>query len=279
MTDERRIWEALTAMIGNAYGAAGLMGNLYAESALRPDNLQNSYEKRLGMTDATYTEAVDQGVYPDFCTDRAGYGLAQWTSEKRKTKLLAFARERGTSIADLDMQLLFLQAELTGAYRSVLEGLMYAQSVRDASDLVLRFYENPADQSEAVQIKRAGYGATFLNKFGQIVPHAVDGLKRGDRGEAVKELQRLLNDLGEGLDVDGIFGAKTEAALIDFQKDAGMDPNGIAGDAVLDALRKAAHTDAQELIGGGTGKATAEKLRAIAAKLVQMADEMEAEKK
>jgi hypothetical protein len=35
------------------------MGNLYAESGLKPINLQNTYEKSLGYTDAEYTAAVD----------------------------------------------------------------------------------------------------------------------------------------------------------------------------------------------------------------------------
>ena len=35
--NERKIWAALIALTdGNACGAAGLMGNLYAESALYP---------------------------------------------------------------------------------------------------------------------------------------------------------------------------------------------------------------------------------------------------
>ena len=32
-------------------GVAGLMGNLYAESGLKSTNLQNTYEKKLGMSD------------------------------------------------------------------------------------------------------------------------------------------------------------------------------------------------------------------------------------
>ena len=36
----------------NDFGVAGLMGNLYAESGLRPTNLQNTYETKLGMNDA-----------------------------------------------------------------------------------------------------------------------------------------------------------------------------------------------------------------------------------
>ena len=53
------------------------MGNLYAESGLVPANLQNTYEKKLGYTDATYTAAVDSGAYTSFAKDGAGYGLAQ----------------------------------------------------------------------------------------------------------------------------------------------------------------------------------------------------------
>ena len=45
---EKKIWNYLMRELGNAYGVAGLMGNLYAESGLRSDNLENSAERRLG---------------------------------------------------------------------------------------------------------------------------------------------------------------------------------------------------------------------------------------
>ena len=109
------------------------MGNLYAESGLNPCNLQNSYEKKLGMDNDTYTEAVDDGSYADFVKDSAGYGLAQWNvTGPRKQNLLNFARERGTSIGDLEMQLEFLKQEL-GGYKSVMKTLTGASSVREAS--------------------------------------------------------------------------------------------------------------------------------------------------
>lgn len=38
------------------------MGNMFAESGLNSRNLQNSYEKKLGYTDASYTKAVVNGV-------------------------------------------------------------------------------------------------------------------------------------------------------------------------------------------------------------------------
>ena len=77
MNAEEFIWSFLKAQGFTDAGAAGLMGNLYAESGLRPNNLQNSYEGKLGMADAEYTEMVDRGTYTNFGNDRAGYGLAQ----------------------------------------------------------------------------------------------------------------------------------------------------------------------------------------------------------
>lgn len=164
-TNEKRIWDYLLAKGLSAAGAAGLMGNLYAESGLNPQNLQNTYEKKLGYTDAAYTAAVDSGKYQNFVHDSAGYGLAQWTYWSRKQNMLNFARAAGKSIGDLEMQLDFLFEELSTGYRSVLSTLKTATAVRTASDSVLLDFERPADQSEAVKIKRAGYGQTYYDRY------------------------------------------------------------------------------------------------------------------
>ena len=98
-----KIWNFLSGKNLTAYGIAGLMGNLYAESALIPTNLQNSYEKSLGMTDVEYTAAVDSGSYSNFVRDSAGYGLAQWTYWSRKEALLNYAKGTTTNSLKLDM--------------------------------------------------------------------------------------------------------------------------------------------------------------------------------
>jgi surface antigen len=87
--DEKLIWQFLILKIQNPYGVAGLMGNLYHESALSSINLEGQYESSLGYSDTEYTIAVDTGDYDSesFITDRAGYGLAQWTHDSRKRKL------------------------------------------------------------------------------------------------------------------------------------------------------------------------------------------------
>lgn len=164
-TNEERIWNYLMGKGLSKAGAAGLMGNLYAESGLIPTNLQNSYEKKLGYTDAAYTAAVDRGTYANFCHDSAGYGLAQWTYWSRKQNMLEFARAANKSIGDLEMQLDFLFKELNEGYKTVITALKTATTVRAASDIVLLNYERPADQSEATKSKRAGYGQGYYDKY------------------------------------------------------------------------------------------------------------------
>ena len=162
---ERKIWNYLKSKGLNDFGAAGLMGNLFAESGLNPRNLQNSYEKKLGYTDDTYTAAVDSGAYSNFVKDSAGYGLAQWTYWTRKAALLDYVRSVGKSVGDLDAQLDYLYKELSENYATVLNVLKTAESVWQASDEVLLKFERPADQSAAVQTKRASYGLSYYDKY------------------------------------------------------------------------------------------------------------------
>ena len=61
-------------------------------------------------------------------------------------------------------------------------------------------------------------------------------LKMGDRGDSVKWLQWQLNDKGYSLNIDGIFGPKTEAAVKQFQMDVFVD--GIVGNDTFGKLKK-----------------------------------------
>ena len=162
--NEEKIWNFLLSQGLTEAGAAGLMGNLYSESAVQPTNLQNSYEKKLGFTDTTYTAAVDNGTYKGFVNDAAGYGLAQWTYWSRKEALLDYAKSRGKSVGDLETQLGYLMQELEHGYKAVLSTLKSTGSVMAASNVVLLKFERPADQSVAVQSARAKVGQAYYDK-------------------------------------------------------------------------------------------------------------------
>lgn len=141
------------------------MGNLFAESGLIPTNLQNSYESKLGMNDASYTAAVDNGSYTNFTHDSAGYGLAQWTYWSRKQGLFQLCKSRGKSIGDLSTQLDFLYQELTTSYSQLLKILKTTSSVEEASNLVVTQFERPADQNFDTLKQRALYSQRYFNTY------------------------------------------------------------------------------------------------------------------
>lgn len=61
-------------------------------------------------------------------------------------------------------------------------------------------------------------------------------LRYGMRGDAVAELQQALVDVGYELDVDGIFGDATDAAVRDFQTNNELDVDGTVGPETWGAL-------------------------------------------
>lgn len=162
--EDGETWDFLKNAGLNDYAAAAAMGHFFAESGMKANNLQNIFNERLGMTDEAYTDAVDNGNYTNFIYDGAGYGLVQWTYWSRKQALLEYAANKGKSIGNMRMQLEFFWKEIQ-AYDSVMEVLRSASSVLEASNAILHEYERPADQSEAVEKKRAEYGQRYYDKY------------------------------------------------------------------------------------------------------------------
>lgn len=136
------IYKLLRSYGLTAEGACGLMGNFQAESAMRPNNV----EDRSGMDDDRYTALVDGGGY-DFATDYGkhyGFGLAQWTLASRKENLLNTARKRGVSIADEAMQVDFAVWELSNQFPTVWQLLTGSHDLYECTRIVCIQYERPA---------------------------------------------------------------------------------------------------------------------------------------
>ena len=161
---ESVVWDFLRGKGLSDYAVAGIMGNLYAESSLRANNLQDSFEKRLELSDAEYTESVDTGAYQNFAMDGAGYGLCQWTWWTRKRDLYEYAKAADKSVGDLTLQLDFLWKELQSA-PPLLSALSVAASVQEASNAFLFQFERPADMGESVQRKRAAFGQVYYDRY------------------------------------------------------------------------------------------------------------------
>jgi peptidoglycan hydrolase-like protein with peptidoglycan-binding domain len=71
-------------------------------------------------------------------------------------------------------------------------------------------------------------------------------LKRGSKGQAVKDLQEALNEGGIGgfsVAVDGIFGKKTEDLVKVYQEVFGVDVDGIVGPVTWRFIDEFDHTE------------------------------------
>lgn len=158
-------------------GACGLMGNLQAESGMIPNRVETLCLKRLKevgkhYTNATYTAFIDDGTISreEFLHPlpgkQYGYGLAQWTSPGRKGALYDFCRRERVSIGDLSAQLEFLVSELKNAYPAVWETLTTTTLVRQASNMVLYNFEQPANPDMLAE-ERADMGFAFWGKYAE----------------------------------------------------------------------------------------------------------------
>lgn len=90
----------------------------------------------------------------------------------------------------------------------------------------------------------------------------------GDRCDAVGDVQLALAELGyrPGA-IDGVFGAATEAAVIRFQTDQGLTPDGIVGPGTADRLRLGDTSDPNDpfLSNNGCGGSATHQVEAIPA--------------
>lgn len=181
----KQVWDFLKAAGFNDYATAGIMGNINAESGMRSNNLQDTYAREFGMSDAQYTAAVDSGEYTNFINDSAGYGLCQWTYHTRKKKLYDLAKAKNKSISDIDIQLELLLKELkgmTGLYNT----LKNATSVRQASDAFMIQFENPYDKSEKRKEERANFSMVYYNKYSKQGGNTVMSVKTYQENDKVQ---------------------------------------------------------------------------------------------
>lgn len=182
---EKPIWDALLATIGNEYGVAGLMGNLYAESSLFPGRVQGDFSAGYANSVA-YTQQLNSGQIAENTfvyngPGGGGYGLAQWTFYSRKQNYWNFwhTYQHGNA-GTVQFECWFLLWELQNEYSGVYNALRNATSVRQASDVVLHQFENPEVQTEAVEIQRAGYGQNLYNEYSGSPPGPGPGPEPGD---------------------------------------------------------------------------------------------------
>ena len=245
---KKSIWDALRAGGMTAAGAAAMMGNMMAESALRSNNVQDG----MGYTDEDYTAAVDNGRIDreSFANDQRGYGLCQWTYNARKRMLYEFAVQYGASIGDEAMQVAFVLYEFPSEAPDTWKLCCTSDDIYKCTEWICKYYERPYYNNID---ERYRYAQQFYNEFcdseitescesctinpptdhrhkqsTDSVDITVRVLRNGDFGRAVFIAQCGLNDLGFSAGVaDGIFGQNTLAAVNDLKRKYGLNCDGV----------------------------------------------------
>lgn len=112
--------------------AAGIMGNLHAESGLNPN-----------------VKPGDKGT---------AHGIAQWRLE-RYSALQNFAQQANKPLNDYNTQLEFVWHELTGSHAKALQKLRNAATIPEAAKIFSEHYERPAKY----ETKREIAASRFFN--------------------------------------------------------------------------------------------------------------------
>lgn len=229
----KAIWLILIAAGMSEVGAAAMLGNMQAESALRPDNAQDNMSK---LTDDEYTAFVNMGTYANFATDAVGYGLCQWTYSTRKRELLRFAKSTGASIGDLTMQVNFCVKELKQDYSRLWAFLSSTEDLSTAVSRICVEYERPAVDNSRQRLRYAEAWYTALKGVGVATadkpatafwpPRTID---TGMEGADVAVWQAVMAARGYKCPITGEFDYDTLIATLEFQRAAGLKDDGIPG--------------------------------------------------
>lgn len=254
-------------------GAAGSIANFDAESGINPKNVQDSYERGLGMNDGTYTAAVDNGSYRNFAGDAAGYGIAQWTAKDRKTMMLNYFRQRGVSIGDFYTQVAFAIYEMRAKFSKAWNTCTGSNNPYECGYIVCWHFEIPANTEAAAQYRgglaqswynwlRENYNPETAASDDPVIPASEQGTDTADeQGQGKDEnrtekawpprqlqkgrcagwkevllLQTLLWCRGYNVARDGVFGDESEEAVKSFQDEQHLAADGIVGPMTWAAL-------------------------------------------
>ena len=196
----RKIWKFFKDKGLSNNQIAGIVGNLYQESLLRPENVSDYFNKKTGITDDDYTNMVNNGTYKTFATDGEGYGLPMWTVSDNKGPLLESAKKSGKSVGDLGLQLDFLWNDLNTKYKDALmDPIRQSDSLEDIAVRFMQTYEKPAGyKTEAKKQERINAAKTVLSQFGTGRGDLTNLNSMNSRIRGMNSTITKLNEFGKG---------------------------------------------------------------------------------
>lgn len=172
---ERTQWNGLKAYGLSDLAAAVVMGHAFTEAGCETNRVQGDFEVTRSWS-RSYTSMVDAGEVSrdDFIfrgPGGGGYGWLQWTEKSRKRGYYDNAKRLGVSIGSEEAALSWFWEELhQPGFKPVLDALEHGTDLRAMSDIFLRRFEMPDDQSEKVAAYRAARCREMLDKYGGSEP-------------------------------------------------------------------------------------------------------------
>lgn len=173
-------WDGLKALGLSDLAAAVVMGHAKTESGCETNRVQGDFEATRSWS-RSYTSMVDAGEISrdDFIfrgPGGGGYGWLQWTERSRKRGYYDNAMKLGVSIGSEKAAISWFWEEVNKPEFSVVRNaLINGTDLRAMSDVFLRRFEMPADQSEAAAAYRAARCQEMLDKFGGSAPETSAG--------------------------------------------------------------------------------------------------------
>ena len=255
---ESTLWAGLKKLGLSDKAAAVVMGHGKAESGNETNRLQGDFSTGRA-TSIYYTTQVDNGTISRTEFTRrgpngGGYGWLQWTFYSRKEGLYDTAKALGVSIGSEEAALAWFWNELhQGEYAAVLAALTGGGSIREISDVFMKRFERPADQSEAACSLRASFAEAYYQQYAgkpvepsqepqedaQEPPEAdtpstpfwpprvlCDGMQGADVAVLQAHVQARGYNCGG---INGVFNNKTKTMVFAFQAENGLASDGIAG--------------------------------------------------
>ncbi len=225
-------------------GAIGCAVNIAHESGGRSDNVEDTFNNLLNITDAEYVRQVDAGLRDFLAKGQGGFGLCQWTALDRRKNLYDYMKGYGRSIADEQYQYLFMAKEMRERFPHVWFVLTHTDDPYEAAYVMCKEFEIPAN-TEATSRLRGEEARKKYPELSGTAPAVDNGsaepaqkseywpprmIDKGMDGPDVLLAQASLLCQGYTIgDTLGIFGASTEEAVKKLQKAHGKSVDGVIG--------------------------------------------------
>ena len=168
-----------------------LLAQLQEESAFNPYNLEDTANKKLGMSDQEYVRAVDNGSYTNFVNDDFGFGLFQVTYHTRKRQFLEWMKAKGLSIGNTEGQVAFIWYEMKKDFPGIWEMMKSSHDLYELTKKLLYTWENPLEKEKNLE-RRYEYAKQWMNKLGSGRNTSIsNGGGRMTKNEAIEKVLNI----------------------------------------------------------------------------------------